>query len=212
MPKGVRPAPWAVHRGDGHGQNKSTPWEAMQQEEIKLMGAQTGRYWFFLAQERRMDGKVEICGFCIPGVASLPSSDRRSHLTCGEFVPCSQVGWWGQVTQVWPIRISTSLMTVIAQGWPWSTHKGNQLLKTFIKPIRKAFIVFLSGVLSFKDNACLELPVTIYNFRWRETERKSRKSLEGRRDREAETESNHGILNLWIQLSLKLQPRHHMSQ
>lgn len=53
--------------------------------------------------------------------------------------------------------------------------------------IRKAFILSLSEALRFEKNACLGLPVTVFNCRWRETEPKSGRKLVGRgRDRDKE--------------------------
>lgn len=45
------------------------------------------------------------------------------------------------------------------------THKGTirKLLRTFIRPTRKAFILSWSRIVSFKEKACLELLVTISN-------------------------------------------------
>lgn len=49
----------------------------------------------------------------------------------------------------------------------WHTGTVRKLARTFIKPIRKVFILSLFVVMSFKENACLDRSVTIFNFRWK---------------------------------------------
>lgn len=49
----------------------------------------------------------------------------------------------------------------------WHTGIVRKLVRTFIKPIRKVFILSVFVVMSFKENACLDLSVTILHFRWK---------------------------------------------
>lgn len=39
-----------------------------------------------------MEGEVDVSDFCAPSTASLPSSVRRTHLSCGGHIPGGEAG------------------------------------------------------------------------------------------------------------------------
>lgn len=105
---------------------------------------------------------VRGCDSCAPGTASLPSSVRKTHLSCGQRLPCRQaalIPGEGGDPSLAHQKICLPDDNHWLQDELCDRHTGTirKLVRTFTKPIRKAsFILF--GVTSFQDNACLGLP------------------------------------------------------